>query len=231
MTARRRLGLAALALPIVAGLVWLGVWQLHRRAWKLALIAQVERKLAAAPVAAPGPDRWPALSNGDAYTRLSVHGRYRGDRITFVQAVTDLGPGYWAMVPLVSGSGFTLLVNRGFVPQDMGGKPIPTPSGDTTVTGLLRLSEPRGGFLRANDAAADRWYSRDIPAIAAKRGIGPVAPYFIDADAATSPGWPRGGLTVIRFPNNHLQYALTWFAMAAALAGAVGWMALRPPRD
>lgn len=231
MTRGRRLAFAALALPIVAGLVWLGVWQLHRRVWKLALIAQVERKLAAAPVAAPGPERWPALSAGDAYTRLRVRGRYRPDRITFVQAVTDLGPGYWAMAPFVSDRGFTLLVNRGFVPQEMKGKPLPAPAGTMEVTGLLRPNEPHGGFLRANDPAADRWYSRDVTAIAAARGIGPVAPYFIDADAATSPGWPRGGLTVIRFPNNHLQYALTWFAMAALLAGAVGWMVLHAGKD
>jgi surfeit locus 1 family protein len=228
---RRRLAFAALALPIVAGLAWLGVWQLHRRAWKLALIAQVERKLAAVPVAAPGPERWATVSAGDAYTRLSAQGRYRTDRITFVQAVTDIGPGYWVMTPLVTDRGFTLLVNRGFVPQDMKGKPLPVPAGTVAVTGLLRPSEPHGGFLRANDPAADRWYSRDVVAIAAKRGIGPIAPYFIDADATTAPGWPRGGLTVIRFPNNHLQDALTWFAMAALLAGAVGWMALRPEKD
>jgi surfeit locus 1 family protein len=231
VTRRRRFAFAALALPIVAGLVWLGVWQLHRRVWKLALIAQVERKLAAAPVAPPGPDRWPAISADDAYTRLSAHGRYLPGQITFVQAVTDLGPGYWAMTPFVSDRGFTLLVNRGFVPQEMKSRTLSTPPGDVTVTGLLRPSEPHGGLLRANDSADDRWYSRDVAAIAAKRGIGPVAPYFIDADAETSPGWPRGGLTVIRFPNNHLQYALTWFAMAAALAGVVGWMALRPPKD
>ncbi|PXA86776.1 Surfeit locus 1 family protein [Nostoc sp. 3335mG] len=233
MTGRRRLGLAALALPIVAGLVWLGVWQIHRLAWKQALIAQVDARLAAAPVPAPGPDRWPAISDGDAYTRVRVHGRYPAGGATYVQAVTELGPGYWEMRPLVTDRGFTVYVNRGFVSQvRMAGIPLFL-SSEATVTGLLRLSEPHGGFLRANDPAADRWYSRDVQAIAAQRHIGPVAPYFIDADAdaATSPGWPRGGLTVIRFPNNHLQYALTWFAMAAALAGAVGWMALRPPKD
>jgi len=231
VTRRRRLAFAALALPIVAGLVWLGIWQLHRRVWKLALIAQVERKLAAAPVAAPGTDRWPAIGQEDTYTRLSAHGRYRPDQVTFVQAVTDLGPGYWAMTPLVTDRGFTLLVDRGFVPQEMKGQPLPAPSGEVTVTGLLRLTEPHGGFLRANDPAAGRWYSRDVAAIAGKRGTGPVAPYFLDADTATSPGWPRGGLTVIRFPNNHLQYALTWFAMAALLAGALGWMTVRPGKD
>jgi surfeit locus 1 family protein len=107
-----------------------------------------------------------------------------------------------------------------------------------TVVGLVRLSEPRGGFLRANDPAAGRWYSRDVAAIAAARGIAAPAPYFIDADAgANRPGWPVGGLTVIRFPNSHLAYALTWFALAVmAAAGLVRfardqWRARRLGRD
>jgi surfeit locus 1 family protein len=89
-----------------------------------------------------------------------------------------------------------------------------------TVTGLLRLTEPHGAFLRSNDPAADRWYSRDIAAIAADRGLGKVAPYFIDADAAPgSEGLPIGGLTVLTFPNNHLVYAFTWAALALLAAG------------
>ena len=93
--------------------------------------------------------------------------------------------------------------------------------GEQTVTGLLRVTEPRGGFLRANDPASNRWRSRDVEAIARAHGLADVAPYFIDADAASDPGaWPRGGLTVIRFPNSHLVYALTWFGMALlSLAG------------
>ena len=89
------------------------------------------------------------------------------------------------------------------------------------MTGLLRVTEPNGGFLRANDPASNRWSSRDVEAIARARGLADVAPYFIDADAASDPGaWPRGGLTVIRFPNSHLVYALTWFGMALlSLAG------------
>jgi len=95
------------------------------------------------------------------------------------------------------------------------------PSGEVTVSGLLRLSEPGGGFLRSNDPASDRWFSRDVAAIAAARGIrGPLANYFIDADAAADPdAFPVGGLTVVAFPNNHLQYAITWFALAAMVAG------------
>jgi surfeit locus 1 family protein len=88
------------------------------------------------------------------------------------------------------------------------------------LTGLLRISEPGGGFLRANDPGHDRWYSRDVAAIAASRHIDAIAPYFIDAGASADPAaLPVGGLTVIAFPNNHLVYALTWFGLAIMAAG------------
>ncbi len=88
------------------------------------------------------------------------------------------------------------------------------------------MSEPGGAFLRRNDPAADRWYSRDVAAIAARRGFTRAAPYFIDMDAAPRsapavPGTPIGGLTVVRFSNSHLVYALTWFTLAGMLAGGV----------
>lgn len=229
MSRAARLWAVAAALPIVAGLLWLGVWQIERRAWKLALIAQVERHLAAAPVPAPAPAT--PITAADAYTKLRIDGTYAPGPPTFVQAATELGAGYWVIQPFAAQGGFTVLVNRGFVPTEMRSAALPTPAGPIAISGLLRLTEPHGGFLRANQPQADRWYSRDVAAIAAKRGLSGVAPYFVDADAQTSPGWPRGGLTVIRFRNSHLSYALTWFALAAGLAGAVGWMALRGLED
>ena len=89
------------------------------------------------------------------------------------------------------------------------------------------MSEPGGGFLRSNDPTASNWYSRDVVAIAAARGLTDAPHYFIDADAAPNPGgWPKGGLTVLRFSDNHLVYALTWFALALlSLAGI--WLVLR----
>jgi surfeit locus 1 family protein len=94
------------------------------------------------------------------------------------------------------------------------------------VAGLLRPTEPKGGFLRANAPGADRWYSRDVAAIAAARHISGVAPYFIDADATPNTGgFPVGGLTVVTFRNNHLQYALTWFTLALMVAGAAVFVA------
>jgi len=212
----------------IALFLGLGVWQLERLAWKLDLIDRVDARLAAAPVAAPGPGAWGGLGAGSAYTRVTATGHFLADRETPVLAVTIHGSGYWILAPFVTPE-FTVLVNRGFVPPDRRDPATrEAPAGETTVTGLLRVTEPGGGFLRANDPAAARWYSRDVAAIAAAQHLdGPVAPYFIDADATPNPGgWPIGGLTVVSFRNAHLSYALTWFALAAGL-GFLAWRSRR----
>jgi surfeit locus 1 family protein len=210
----------------VAALAALGVWQLERRVQKLDLIERVAQRRSAAPIAAPGAAAWPDLTEaGDAYRRVHATGRFLAGQDVLVKAVTALGGGFWVVTPLNTDDGFTVLVNRGFVPPEWrdGVAAKPPVAGEVVVTGLLRMTEPKGAFLHANDAASDRWYSRDVAAIAAARGLGDVAPYFIDADAsADSSELPRGGLTVMAFPNNHLLYALTWFALALMLlAGGV----------
>lgn len=224
----RRAVPAALLLMLAAGFVALGIWQVERRAWKHALIDAVATRSTAAPVAAPAPDV-AVSAEADAYRRVRVTGRFLHDRETLVRAVSDLGSGYWVVTPLDTGR-FTVLVNRGFVPpdrRDATSRAAGNGEGPVTVTGLLRVTEPGGGFLRSNDAAADNWYSRDVAAIAAARGLSNPAPYFIDADAAPNPGgWPHGGLTVLRFSDNHLGYALTWFALALLSLGAI-WLVLR----
>lgn len=224
-----RMALAATMILLVAAFVALGVWQIQRRAWKHRLIAAVESRVHGPPVAAPGPAAWVRITaDGDAYRRIAATGRFRHDRETLVRATTDLGSGYWVMTPLATAQGFTLIVNRGFVPpekRDAATRAAGQVPGAVTVTGLLRVSEPGGGFLRANDPAGNRWYGRDIAAIAAARGLADTAPYFVDADAAPNPGgWPRGGLTVIRFPDNHLPYALTWFGMALLSVWGAWWV-------
>lgn len=224
----RRAVPAALLLMLAAGFVALGIWQVERRAWKHALIDAVATRSTAAPVAAPAPGV-AVSAEADAYRRVRVTGRFLHDRETLVRAVSDLGSGYWVVTPLDTGR-FTVLVNRGFVPPDRreaARRAAGNVAGPVTVTGLLRVTEPGGGFLRSNDAAADNWYSRDVAAIAAARGLSNAAPYFIDANAAPNPGgWPRGGLTVLRFSDNHLGYALTWFALALLSLGAI-WLVLR----
>lgn len=220
--------MAIALLPLIAILLGLGIWQVERRAWKLALIDRVEQGLAAAPVPAPGPAEWRGIGRDASYRKVRVSGQFLPCRTRLAQAVTELGPGKWVMTPLVSDRGFTVFVNRGFLPE---GQHLPDCAGvqpaPTHVTGLLRLSEPKGGFLRANDPAADRWYSRDVAAMG--QGLTPLAPYFIDADRSGG-GWPRGGMTVVRFSNNHLVYALTWFGLAA-LTAWFAWRAWRGRGD
>ncbi|WP_332611230.1 SURF1 family protein [Achromobacter sp. ESBL13] len=214
--------LGVVAAGLFAGLCALGTWQVHRLAWKQELISQVKQRAHAPTAPAPGKQEWRGLTSSNAeYRHVTATGTYQYDRQTLVQAATELGSGYWVMTPLRMADGGTVLVNRGFVlPQwrkTEGANPPPPAEG--RVTGLLRMGEPGSGFLRNNDPAANLWYSRDLPAIATARGLTDVAPYFIDADAASSPGRdpakaPVGGLTVLEFPNNHLVYAITWYALA-----------------
>lgn len=228
MTLRRALVWGAGAL-LCGLLLALGVWQLQRLAWKNDLIGRVAERAHADPVAAPGADAWPALSADPAaheYRRVRVTGTFLHDAQQLVQAVTERGAGFWVLVPLRAGPDHLVWINRGFVPsasQWTSQRVDARCSGPVTVTGLLRRTEPGGGFLRRNDPAAGRWFSRDVPALAAAAGLPPdaVAPYFVDAAAdapCATPQGPVGGLTVLRFANNHLVYALTWFVLAAMSA-------------
>lgn len=244
---RRRFGplrLLALvaALALFAGFMALGTWQVERRTWKLALIERVENQLRAAPVEPPAtidPRR-------NEYRRLRLTGVFLNDRETLVQASTELGGGFWVLTPLRLADGRNVLVNRGFVPPERrdpasrGERPPATTAvgqgGAVTLVGLLRVSEPGGGFMRRNDPAADRWHSRDVAAIAQARGLGDVLPYFVDAEATAAERaqpalmadadriWPAAGLTVIRFNNHHLVYALTWYGLALMVALAIGYV-------
>lgn len=218
--------LGATAFAVFLGLLALGVWQVERRAWKLDLIARVDQRVAAEAVAPPSD--WARVNaDRDEYRHVRVSGRFLNDREAQVVASTAKGAGYWVLTPLQAEDGSVVLVNRGFVPtenRDPATRAAGQVEGPVTVTGLLRITEPKGGFLRSNEPAAERWYSRDVAAIAAARGLTNAAPYFIDADATPNPGGlPIGGLTVIAFPNSHLVYAITWFGLAAALAFGVGY--------
>ena len=235
--------IALLLLLLFAGL---GTWQVVRLQWKLALIQRVDTRVHAAPSAPPHSTDWPTVSAAtDEYRHLRLSGHFLYGLTTPVQAVTERGSGFWLVTPLCQPDGTVVLVNRGFIPAALGadsGYPVRRATADAcagggapvTVTGLLRLSEPKGGFLRSNDAAHQRWFSRDVAAIASARGVMQVAPYFVDADAgpvASAPDvvLPTGGMTVISFPNNHLVYALTWFALAAMVGAAWWWIARSGP--
>lgn len=224
------LALAAVAVLLFAGFLALGIWQVERRAWKLDLMDRVAQRVSAPAAALPPMAQWPQITAAsDEYRHLEVSGHFLNDRETLVQAVTIQGAGFWVLTPLQLADGTTLLVNRGFVPPEArtpATRHATESNAEVTVSGLLRLSEPAGGFLRHNDPAGDRWFSRDVAAIAQARGLGQAAPFFLDAGAparnsiSAAPAWPLGGLTVITFKNNHLVYALTWFGLALMVLGA-----------
>lgn len=221
---------ATLAAAACVGFILLGNWQVRRLHWKLGLIHDAATRVHAPPVAAPGPGQWPHIAAGHGqFLHVRLHGHFMAGPPTLVRGTSTLGYGFWVLAPLRTDRGFIVLVNRGYVPSSLPGTPAfgeaRPPAGAVTVTGLLRYSEPGGGFLRANRPGQGLWYSRDVAAIAAARGLpaGQVAPYFVDAQpTAHAPRWPVAGLTVIHFPNHHLGYAITWYLLALGTAAGMG---------
>ena len=124
-----------------------------------------------------------------------------------------------------------MIVNRGFVPtelRDPAARPQSQPTGEATVTGLVRAPQARAWFTPEDVPSQNRWFTRDPSSIAAAKGLDRTAPFYVEADAAPNPGgWPRGGQTRPDLPNSHLQYALTWYGLALALAGVFGAFAWR----
>jgi surfeit locus 1 family protein len=233
------LGMALLAV-VFAGFILLGNWQVRRYHLKLKIAHDIATRVHAPPVDAPGPAAWPRIAAGhDQYLHVRLHGRFIGSQ-TLVHGSSSKGYGYWVMAPLHVDRGFIVLVNRGYIASDLPGTPafakIAPPAGEVTLTGLLRLTEPRGGFLRRNQPAKDLWYSRDVAAISAADHLPAdrVAPYFVDADAAADAGGPPyAGLTGIHIYNHSFGYAITWYLLALGTLLAMGITLRhgRPGRD
>ena len=214
---------------VIIGLILLGNWQLRRLDAKLDLIERVENRAFAAPIPVPGEADWPTVTReSHEYLHVRIRGRFLHNKETLVQAVTERGGGYWVLTPLLTDAGTSYLINRGYVPVDAANpdhRRAGLVGGDITISGLLRISEPDGILLRPNDPASDRWYSRDVVAIAQSRNLDKVAPYFIDADFADIPGGlPIGGMTRLQFRNAHLFYALTWYCLALTLTIMTLWV-------
>ncbi len=211
-------------------LVGLGVWQLQRLAWKEALIAERDTRLAAAPVTL---DR--ALQDFDAdrsveFLKVEAAGTFQHKGEAFLLTTKDGMPGFEVVTPLVSSDGIVVLVDRGFVPETMKNpakRPESQPQGEVKVSGILRRHVgDRGPFTPDNDPDDNIWYWWDIPAMLAYAHVAPdgrVAPFVLHVQ-------PGGGGESLPAPvavdasltNNHLQYALTWFALAALLIVMAG---------
>lgn len=216
----------------------LGIWQVERLQWKQDLIARVNARVHAEPVEAPKPSEWASINQErDEYRRVRLSGTYLNDKEVLVHALTERGAGYWVLTPMRTADGAISFINRGFVPGESSlsaAKATEPLEGEVTVTGLLRMSEPDGFFLRPNDPERNDWNSRDVKVFAEMLKLGDVAPYFIDADASANPqNIPVGGLTVISFRNHHLSYAITWFVLAAMVAAATifVWRQERLPKN
>ncbi len=203
-------------------LLGLGTWQVERLFWKQGLIAQRHAAVTAPPIDLP-----PSLEAAQPleYHRVHVTGRFANDRELYLGATSPEGrAGYQVITPLRLADGRSVLVNRGFIPQDRKApesRAAGELDGDVSVTGLLRLP-PSGKphwFIPANNAERNYWLYVDVPAMAAAAHLDRVLPFYIDADAAPNPGGlPVGGQTLLDLPNDHLQYAFTWYALAAGLA-------------
>lgn len=237
--AARRLMIPAVAAACAfALLIGLGTWQVQRLAWKEALIATVTARFAAPPTPLPSATEWARLDQAqDEFRRVAVSARFLNDKeaLVFTTGSTmragDSGPGYWVFTP-ARFEGGTVMVNRGFVPQgrqDPATRRAGELTGPVQIVGVLRWPERPGLFTPAADPAKNLWFARDPAAMAAAKGVGPVAPFYIEQEGPPAPGGlPQVGVLRPSFPNNHLGYAITWYGLAAVLVVIFGvWVAGR----
>ena len=232
MTSTGRRGLILPTLFVIGGLailIGLGVWQLERKVWKEGLLAALAARLAAAPEALPPPSRWSSLDRQhDEFRRVSVRAAFQPGQEALVYAMASAlrpdvkGLGYWVFAPARLANGRVVVVNRGFVPDGRKDAASRVPAaGPVDITGILRWPESHGLFTPDDDPRVNVWYVRDPAAIAAAKNWGAIAPFYIDMEAPQPPGGlPHvAPIATVRLSNNHLQYALTWFGLAACLVG------------
>lgn len=229
-TRKRRswLGLLAPAVIVFAILIGLGIWQLQRKVWKEGLIASLTEQLAAPPVALPLPATWPSLDRArDEYRRVKFNATFDNAKEALVYGAASAfrpdvsGPGYWILTPARLADGSLLIVNRGFVPEDRKDPQSRLDgqiSGPTEIIGSMRWPDEHHWFTPNDDTANNLWFSRDPQSIATAKGLGAVAPFYIEQAAPVPPGGlPQPGKLVVKLPDNHLQYAITWFGLAIVL--------------
>ena len=214
----------------LAVLIGLGMWQLERKAWKEAIIASLSEKLRAPPGALPPREVWSrARPTENEFRRVTFPAEFLHDAEALVYSAGSAlrpdvsGPGYWVFTPARLTGGSLVVVNRGFVPE---GRESPAAhqqgqvTGVVDIAGYMRWPEQRGTFSAEDNPARNVWFVRDHLAIAKAKGWGEVAPFYIDQEGPLpAGGLPKAGPLRVNLPNNHLQYAITWFGLAACLVG------------
>jgi surfeit locus 1 family protein len=228
-------GSAIATLVVFAILCGLGVWQIERKAWKENLIATLDTRLAAAPQLVPPASQWPNLQQGrDEYRRVALNVEFERGKDALVYAAASAfrpdvrQPGFWVLSPARLPAGGTVIIDRGYIPTSQRDAIPPPPTGPVDLVGIMRWPEASGMFTPVPDLAHGVWYARDITAIAAAKNWGPVAPFSIEQESPQRPDAPKVGKLVVNLPNNHLQYIITWFGLAAGLLGVYGvWLVRR----
>ena len=209
------------SLPALVICLALGGWQIERLFWKQDMIAQREAAVTAALAAVPNTF---SEARGMEFRHVSDEGVFLNDKEIYLGATSEGGgQGYQVLTPLLEPGGRVVFVNRGYIPselKDPAKRALGQITGTVRVQGLLRLP-PAGRpnwFLPDNRPDLNYWFWVDLTAMSAADKLGRVAPFYIDADATPNAGgWPKGGVTRLTLPNNHLQYAITWFSLAVAL--------------
>ena len=231
IAARGRLR-SGLAVPIVFAavavtvLVALGTWQLERRVEKLALIETLDRRLSAVPTALPPRKLWPQLDRAnEEYRRVRFSAAFVPGADALVYAgpspfPSDMpGAGYWVFALARTTSGDLLVINRGYVPE--GEKDANSRAANervANVIGVMRWPQARSYFAPADDPLRNLWFVRDHLAIARAKGWGEVAPFYVELEEPQPPGGlPRPAPLRPNIRNEHLQYAITWYGLAAVL--------------
>lgn len=191
-------------------LIGLGVWQMQRLVWKEAIIAGAEEMMAADPIPLPAvPD--PAA---DRYRAVSVTGAFTGEEAHVLTSTREAGPGFLVVAAYATADGRRILVDRGYVPETA--KTTPRPGREVAVTGNLNWPDDVTGSTPPYDATRAIWYGRDLAGLAA---ILQTEPVLIIARSDTGDGITPQPVTVAGFRNNHWQYAVTWFSLAAVWLG------------
>jgi surfeit locus 1 family protein len=223
----------ALATTLVfALLVGLGLWQLDRKVWKESIINALNQRVGATPTELPPAAIWPQLSAQDSeFRRVRFRAEFLPVQDAYVyvagSALRDdiRAPGYFVFRPARLPDGRVVVVNRGYVPMTHTEQ---SPAGTEDISGYLRWPEKESTFT-PTDPKTETWFVRDQRAMAAARGWGEVAPFYVDQETPVpASGLPRPAALQVNLRNHHLSYALTWFGLAATLIGVfAAWVIAR----
>ncbi len=209
-------------------LIGLGTWQVYRLQWKEGLLADIDTRTKAAPVELTEMEQRFGSQGSVEYWPVTASGTYlhSGERHFF--STWKGQSGFNVYTPLMLADGRAVFVNRGFVPydrKDPATRETGQVEGVVEISGLARdpLQDKPSFIVPDNEPAKNIFYWKDMAAMSATAGLPAgteVVPFFIDADETpVEGGLPVGGVTLIELPNNHLQYAVTWYGLAAALVG------------